>query len=276
MKVDVTSDPVLFRRWTFPFLQRDPVLNTVLLTTVESRAAGLVVDSEPAIFVCVRERSGEVTGAAMRTPGRAAFIGALDDELVPYVADAFAEHDPVVSGVFGIESAAQLFVDRWPVPATVLRGSRLHRLGALVPQTATGMPRLADDVGLCARWSVAFHDEVGEPGGDESVAWATDRIAAGALWLWEDDGKPVSLVGHQLPTFGVTRIGPVYTPPEHRGHGYASALTAHVSRLIRDRGDEACLHTDLANPTSNKIYAAIGYRPVADFVQYAFSGDRDS
>ena len=24
----------------------------------------------------------------------------------------------------------------------------------------------------------------------------------------------------------MTRIGPVYTPPEHRGHGYAAAVTA--------------------------------------------------
>jgi predicted GNAT family acetyltransferase len=48
-------------------------------------------------------------------------------------------------------------------------------------------------------------------------------------------------------------------------------LTAFVSRRILDSGSAACLYTDLANPTSNKIYAAIGYEPVADFVRYDFS-----
>jgi predicted GNAT family acetyltransferase len=75
---------------------------------------------------------------------------------------------------------------------------------------------------------------------------------------------------------GSTRAGPVYTPPGERGHGYAGALTAWVTRQILDRGSAACLYTDLANPTSNKIYAAIGYEPVADFFRYAFSRARSS
>ncbi|MCY8590548.1 GNAT family N-acetyltransferase [Bacillus haynesii] len=31
-----------------------------------------------------------------------------------------------------------------------------------------------------------------------------------------------------------------------------------------------CLYTDLSNPTSNRIYLAIGYRPVADSIACAF------
>jgi predicted GNAT family acetyltransferase len=48
-------------------------------------------------------------------------------------------------------------------------------------------------------------------------------------------------------------------------------VAAEVSRRLRMAGDEVCLFTDLANPTSNKIYAAIGYRPLRDFTTYAFS-----
>ena len=77
---------------------------------------------------------------------------------------------------------------------------------------------------------------------------------------------PVSMVGHQLPVFGVTRVGPVYTPAEHRRHGYAGALTAHVTGGILDRGDQACLYTDLANPTVEQDLRPVGYVPVADFV----------
>ncbi|MFG1626072.1 GNAT family N-acetyltransferase [Kribbella sp. NPDC049227] len=48
--------------------------------------------------------------------------------------------------------------------------------------------------------------------------------------------------------FGAVRIGPVYTPPEFRGHGYGSALTAAVMQYLRAAGDDVCLFTDLASP----------------------------
>jgi predicted GNAT family acetyltransferase len=63
----------------------------------------------------------------------------------------------------------------------------------------------------------------------------------------------------------------VYTPPEHRRQGYAGALTSHVSAEIRSAGNQACLYTNLADPTSNSIYQQVGYRPVADFVEVEFS-----
>jgi predicted GNAT family acetyltransferase len=74
----------------------------------------------------------------------------------------------------------------------------------------------------------------------------------------------VHLTAASKPSYGVSRIGPVYTPREHRGRGLASNAVAQVSRLLRDSGERACLFTDQANPTSNKIYEAIGYRRVVD------------
>ncbi|MGC4856996.1 GNAT family N-acetyltransferase, partial [Micromonospora sp. DT4] len=60
------------------------------------------------------------------------------------------------------------------------------------------------------------------------------------------------------------RIGPVYTPPAQRGRGWASNAVAEVSRRIQADGARVCLFTDQANPTSNKIYTALGYQPVVD------------
>ena len=67
------------------------------------------------------------------------------------------------------------------------------------------------------------------------------------------------------------RIGPVYTPKQHRGRGYASRAVAEVSQHYVDHGVRCCLFTDQANPTSNKIYEAIGYRPVTDMVSQVIS-----
>ncbi|MDX6374309.1 MAG: hypothetical protein QOD98_3297, partial [Nocardioidaceae bacterium] len=40
---------------------------------------------------------------------------------------------------------------------------------------------------------------------------------------------------------------------------------------LRDSGTRVCLFTDQANPTSNKIYAAIGYEPVVDMANLVIS-----
>ena len=50
----------------------------------------------------------------------------------------------------------------------------------------------------------------------------------GAWLVWDDDG-PVSLAAYGNPTPSGIRVGPVYTPPEHRGRGYATSLVAELT-----------------------------------------------
>jgi predicted GNAT family acetyltransferase len=102
--------------------------------------------------------------------------------------------------------------------------------------------------------------------------WAEGRIAHGGITFWETpDGTPVSMAGALPKVAGQIRIAPVYTPPALRGRGYASAVTAAVSRAALTAGaDEVLLFTDLANPTSNALYQRIGYRPVRDFAVHTF------
>ena len=89
--------------------------------------------------------------------------------------------------------------------------------------------------------------------------------------IWEVDNTPVSMAGYAGPTPNGIRIGAVYTPPELRNNGYASAVTAGLSQYLLDSGKDFCfLFTDLLNPTSNKIYQQIGYQPVCDVDRYLF------
>jgi predicted GNAT family acetyltransferase len=100
----------------------------------------------------------------------------------------------------------------------------------------------------------------------------TTAVAEGRFWLWLDEtGIPVSMAARQPSAAGVARIGPVYTPPEHRAHGYGSAITARVARGILEDAAVPVLYADRANRTSNQIYQAIGFRPVSDrlTVRYA-------
>jgi predicted GNAT family acetyltransferase len=82
----------------------------------------------------------------------------------------------------------------------------------------------------------------------------------------------VHLTAGNPPAYGVARIGPVYTPAADRGQGYASAAVAAVSQRHLDAGVRPCLFTDQANPTSNRVYEAIGYRPLVDMVNLVLEG----
>ena len=86
------------------------------------------------------------------------------------------------------------------------------------------------------------------------------------------EGDPVSFLWLSVPVGGVVRVSAVYTPPELRGRGYASACVAGASARALAAGADTCvLYTDRSNPTSNRIYQRIGYRPVDDSQEYRFS-----
>ncbi|WP_112248981.1 GNAT family N-acetyltransferase [Kribbella monticola] len=274
--IRATGDPVEFKATVFPFLQRDPVLNTALLSNVDGRIQGIMHDPEPPLFVSLHD-GDEVVGAVVSTALRGIILGALADDLVPPLVDVLAELVPGADSVEGTPSAARLFAELFAARVgksfQEIRGLRLHQLITFAEQKAAGTPRLAKetDLEVAAELFRGYSAELGHDStGATAHEWLRRRIGLERVWLWEDSERVVSLVGQNATIFGATRVGPVYTPPKYRGHGYASALTAHVTQQIRATGSEACLFTDLANPTSNKIYHQIGYRPVADFVGFSF------
>jgi predicted GNAT family acetyltransferase len=104
--------------------------------------------------------------------------------------------------------------------------------------------------------------EVREVG--DSEALVAERLRRGRLYVWDDDGPRTMAAWAGKTPHGV-RVNFVYTPPESRGQGYASACVAALSQRLLDEGNDfCCLYTDLSNPISNSIYQKIGYRPVSD------------
>jgi GNAT superfamily N-acetyltransferase len=96
------------------------------------------------------------------------------------------------------------------------------------------------------------------------VDGARRRLGRGAFRIWED-GAPVAFAGWSSAGSEIARIAPVYTEPSARNRGYATALVAGLARELLASGRRALfLLTDLANPTSNAIYARIGFRPLSD------------
>lgn len=242
-----------------------------------------LVDDAPG-FLSVTNTEGRVVAASLRTPPHNQVLSTVDDAAaVDLLADALRGEQ--LPGALGPRDVVARFADRWTAGGSSrwLLGTRerIFRLERVIaPPSPPGAWRFlgGHDRDVVARWLVAFGREavpddppIAEPLG-VAERWINQVGRRG--YLWEVGGVPVSLVGAGGETPRGIRIGPVYTPPEHRGRGYASALTAAASQDQLDRGRRfVFLFTDLANPTSNKIYRAIGYEPVIDMDLLRFEAD---
>src|SRR5262249_27281930 len=151
---------------------------------------------------------------------------------------------------------------------------RIHALARVkLPTRVPGgalRPAGAADLPLLVEWFGAFAAETGAQAGDARTR-AEALLREHSVHLWTD-GEPRSMAAASARTPHGVRVGYVYTPPSHRRRGYATAAVARLSdQLLRDGRRSCFLYTDLANPTSNAIYARIGYEPVCDVVDVVFS-----
>jgi GNAT superfamily N-acetyltransferase len=289
MELRFFDEPAFFLDVAADHLAEDPVLSTVVAGVAsriaDRREAGVAWPEGVPCWFAVALEGDEVLGVAMRTAtfgSYPAYLLPMPDEAARMLAREVVERDePPLSAANGALPAVEVFCEEL---ATLVGGrvrvgqhTRLFELGDLVePPPVPGRlrPATLEEADLVRSWYDAFMVDADEQAGrepGESPHEAVDaeemarRIEGGRIFVWEDEsGQPVHVTAASHPTYGVSRIGPVFTPREQRGRGIASAAVAEVSKLLRDSGERACLFTDQANPTSNKIYEAIGYRPVVD------------
>lgn len=220
-------------------------------------------------------------GVAMRTPPFNLLLTTAPERAIEPLVDALAARGDELPGVTGPAETARVFADRWArakrVSATATMRQGLYELTAVVPPhpTAPGALRRvrSDEVEIVASWMAAFATDARLPAHEHEVLRrsAAARIAGGGLYAWEHEGAPVSMASLQGATPHGIRVGFVFTPPELRGRGYASACVAAVSEQALASGKRFCtLYTDLANPTSNAIYQRVGYRRIGDSVMITF------
>jgi GNAT superfamily N-acetyltransferase len=264
----LTSDPEEYAAVAEPFLLGDPVQNTVALTILANLRAGMPVKNPRFGWWTV---DGEVRGAAFHTPPHPVGLAVMPAEAVAPLVEALGGDLPTVVGRVELTSE----IVRLLGPPRRVVSERLYRLGKLdVPDVpGSGRQAVPADFPLLVSWYQAFGAEVGLGEADDVAERVAQRLAGRELFVWEAGGAPVSLAALSPAAGGVCRIGPVYTPPSCRRHGYGAAVTAHASQAaLAERCEQVVLFTDLDNPTSNAIYQAIGYEPVSDYAHLTYSG----
>jgi predicted GNAT family acetyltransferase len=227
-------------------------------------------------WASIRDPNG-IVGCACRTPPYHVVLTRMPPAAIALLAEDVAAAYASVSGVNGPTAVAEAFGGAWIArhggTRTTRMRMRLHELTSVSlagPLAAGALRKVVDaELPLAGEWMDEFVREVGvqrwEPG------WARKLVDRGQLFFWVDAGTPRAMAACVRETRSGCAVNAVYTPAPHRRRGYATAAVATLSDTLLKAGRRfCCLYTDLANPTSNSIYAKIGYRPIRDDVEIAF------
>lgn len=282
MRIERHEEPADFFALVAPFLeQREAQHNLQLGFRTRLEADRHAFGASDPLLYAVLDDAGDVAAVATQTPPFGLVLSEVDDPATAAaLADRLAADGAELPTAHGPVAAARAFAERWATLTgampSVQTEERIYDAESVMHPDGVGgamRPYSAPDRPLVIDWMKAFFDEA-MPGSPEAqVERFVDGRAAGAgsIVLWQDDGRVVSLAGHAGETPNGSRVGPVYTPPELRGRGYASALTAALTEHLLEKRRFCFLYTDLANPTSNSIYQRIGYRPVTDVTVWRFA-----
>lgn len=256
-------------------MQREAKYN--LLLGVARNLACSVKETESPAFMATVEKGEMLHGCVFRTPPDKLSLTEMPTDAVVDVAREVGNVYEELPAVLGPEPVAGTFAREWarvrPVRWQPGMKQRIYKLERLSEETrhVSGAMEFAtiDDAPLVTGWLERFSEETGLP-----TRYAREMaellIDHDALVLWDDGGRR-SMAGTQGYTERGVRISYVYTPVEHRGRGYASALVRALSRTMLERGRAFCvLYADLSNPISNSIYTEMGYIPVEDVRDYTF------
>ncbi len=284
MQVERLHDPIAFLDAAGGLMGADEARHNLLFGICDT------LRSHPGLYPAqdlwlVRDR-GRVVGAALQTPPYNLVVARpASDHVLEALAETIHEVGVRLPGVSAARPEVEVYADRWTARAGgrwhVRMAQGVYALRGVRPVVAAdGAARLATphDEDAVRRLVADFAaestlDAIRDP--DSVARTVAARIGSaperGGFFLWEADGRIVSISGHGMPTPTGIRIGPVFTPAPDRGRGYATSLVAAQAAWLLAHGWRHCfLYTDLANPTSNGVYRRVGYEQVAEALDVGF------
>ncbi len=261
-----------------PLLQEEEKNNLILAVSMRVRAGRKYGEEAPS-FLTVHDH-GDLVAAAIRTPPHNMILHCEDGWLdaLDVIAEQLTEIGCQLPGANGTVDVVSAFVEKWSQrtgeSAFVRMSQRIYALTEVFPPAnVSGHMRWAreEDIPTLVKWLLGFCEEAtpDDPPADPEKS-VRRFMKTGKLAVW-DDGGMVSMTGSSRGTPNGATVSVVYTPHKFRGNGYASGCVAALSQSLLDDGNRFCaLYTDLSNPTSNKIYQNVGYRPVVDCAMVQF------
>ncbi|MCU5471915.1 GNAT family N-acetyltransferase [Bacillus paranthracis] len=270
IQLHVYEEIVNFKEEVTPFLEKNELENNLIL--------GVLQMVHQPIFMGIAKQGEEIAVVFLQTEEKKQIIVAtseMAEEDIVELAKKLAEVYPNVPGLIGNKKIVQRLAEEIAVlenkKTTVAMEQGIYELKQ-VKKKWNGDEVFrevnSDELTLIEQWIYQFCEDVNLPTTkEEAKQTAHTLITNHRLFGLEVDGKLVSVAAKTRPTKNNITVNFVYTPKEERKKGYASNCVAALSQRMLDEGYKTTtLYTDLANPTSNKIYQEIGYEQIAESV----------
>ncbi|HDR4906595.1 TPA: GNAT family N-acetyltransferase [Bacillus cereus] len=259
-----------FKEDVTPFLEKNEQENNLIL--------GVLQMVQQPTFMGIAKQGEEIAVVFLQTEEKKQIIVATSEmveEAIVELAKKLVEVYPNVPGLIGNKKIVQRLAEEIAVlenkKTTVAMEQGIYELKQVKKKwNGDGVFREvnSDELTLIEQWIYQFCEDVNLPTTkEEAEQTARTLLTNHRLFGLEVDGKLVSVAAKTRPTKNNITVNFVYTPTEARKKGYASNCVAALSQRMLDEGYKTTtLYTDLANPTSNKIYQEIGYEQIAESV----------
>ncbi|MCG7344535.1 GNAT family N-acetyltransferase [Sporosarcina sp. ACRSL] len=202
------------------------------------------------------------------------------EELIDFIIRELRGNLIAVPSVISVKKWALSFAKAWEQitgeTQKLLMDQGLYRLDKIEEslEMSPGNWRFATkaDAPLIENWFALFEEDtnIGKTAPELIKEKVASFIEAQEIFLWENEGKVVSMMKKARPTENGVTVSFVFTPKEERKKGYARTMVAHGSKELLKDYKFCVLYTDMMNPTSNKIYQEIGYKHIADSIHIGF------
>ncbi|MEO0934236.1 MAG: GNAT family N-acetyltransferase, partial [Cyanobacteria bacterium J06641_2] len=254
MKLHRFEDASLFYQQVKDYLLQDELLHNLQLGIIKN----LINNPENCKikpYLSTVERDGNIIAVAMMTIPYNLLLSEITDlTAVDIIVQDLQQKYESLTNINAPVTESKAFVEKWCFStgkSYQLRALRIFKLEKVEPASVVkGNLRLAreDDKQLLISWHDAFNSEaLGKKSSDlDSESWVDRVLHKQKAYLWENK-IPVSIACSTRSTPNGVGISMVYTPPEHRKKGYASACVAALSQTLLNQGYKFCfLFTDLS------------------------------
>lgn len=281
MQVAFQNNPREFLSQFGPLLEKNEAEHNLMLSLCWKEEQRARQGEKTDLRCSVLFNEGEFVLAAVQSPPHNLVLSRAAQPEIEKLAESLANQNFSFPGIVGPSDVTSSFANAWMM---ITGNKSVEYMDQIIysltqvsfPPPVEGEFRFAgpDEAETIASWTLSFSRCVLPKAEqrDEAVTlrMVEEKIRNQKVAVWSVGGKPVAQasVGG---TSAIARIGCVYTPPEERGHGYASAVVAHLSQHQLDQGKRmCCLYADARNPVSNSIYRKIGYSFVGRSSLYVF------
>jgi predicted GNAT family acetyltransferase len=272
LKVITYSNVSLLRGRCRDWLLRDEAINNGIIGAIDLQAEDSSVYAPPFWYASI-EDEGEILGVALHSKPDGLMTTKMPAACFD---DVFRSVDEVVGPphrILAPVDVASSLSKRWAT-SRYLQSQLQMTWNVYTLESPTTSHKQVDgdlraandgDQDVARRWGTAYGDE--KPAPVDVAEFMLRKLRRKEMYIW-DNGGPTTLITLSGFTTNGVRISSVYTPAEHRGHGYASIAVAKMCDVVFEKGYSFVTLAAIAGDPAERIYQRLGFKQIGSRACY--------